>query len=471
MKQSLQLRLGQQLTMTPQLQQAIRLLQLSTIELQSEIQEAIDSNMMLEAVEEQGAAPAESGQREEDTVEPSDIPGELAIDTNWDDIYDLPATATSTEEGTTFDSYTSQRETLRASLLWQLTLASMSDTERLIATAIVDAIDDDGYLRQSETEICEVLARHDLPVDAGQVEAALRRVQEFDPPGVGARDLRECLLLQLRSRPADTPGLADAERLVADHLERLAAHDYTQLMRAMDLEAGALQRAIDLVRSLSPRPGSDGFGEEARYIVPDVLVRRAGERWIVELNPDLAPRLRINPYYASLVRRADNSADNTTMRNQLQEARWFIKSLRSRGQTLLKVSRCIVERQRDFLEHGPIAMRPMVLHDIASAVEMHESTISRVTTNKYMHTPHGIVELKYFFSSHVATTTGGEASSTAIRELLKRLIESEDARRPLSDSKLARILADQGIDIARRTVAKYRESLAIPSSQDRRRLA
>jgi len=288
---------------------------------------------------------------------------------------------------------------------------------------------------------------------------------------VAARDLRECLLIQLKQLPEDMPSRSDAIAIIRDHIDLLASRDFSGLMRKLKLSEAGLKAAIGLIQTLNPTPGGRiGADSETEYITPDVIVRRHRDRWSVELNPDNAPRLRVNADYAALVRRADSSADNTYLRNHLQEARWFIKSLQSRNETLLKVASCIVEHQRGFLEHGPEAMKPMVLRDIAEEVGMHESTISRVTTQKFMHTPRGIFELKYFFSSHVATTGGGEASSTAIRAMIRKLVAAEDARKPLSDNKIADLLLDQGIEVARRTIAKYRESLNIPPSNERKRL-
>ncbi|MNN05058.1 RNA polymerase sigma-54 factor [compost metagenome] len=303
-----------------------------------------------------------------------------------------------------------------------------------------------------------------------EVEVVLRRIQQLEPAGVGARNLRECLLLQLRQMPPSTPLLAEAQRLVSDHLDLLGSRDYSQLMRRMRIKEDELRSIIELIQSLHPRPGSQIESGEAEYVVPDVIVRKHNDRWLVELNQEAVPRLRVNAQYAGLVRRADASADNTFMRNQLQEARWFIKSLQSRNETLMKVATQIVEHQRGFLDYGEEAMKPLVLHDIAEAVGMHESTISRVTTQKFMHTPRGIFELKYFFSSHVSTSEGGECSSTAIRAIIKKLVAAESPKKPLSDSKIAGLLEAQGIQVARRTVAKYRESLGIAPSSERKRL-
>ncbi len=474
MKQTLQLRLSQQLTMTPQLQQAIRLLQLSTLELHSEVQEALDSNMMLEVDEVE--APPKSGQTDmEADVKPTDIPEELPVDTGWDDIYDAATTSYSSngtdgEAGTDFEAQRSPSESLRDHLNWQLNLVNLNPTDYAIATAIIDAVDDGGYLTQSVEDVLDTLASDDEDLGVEEVEAVLCLVQNFDPVGVAARNLKECLLLQLGQLPKSTPWYTEATEMVTHYLEALGKHDFAKLERRMGLDREDLQEVVALIQSLNPRPGGTVYTADPQYIVPDVFVRKVKGHWVVELNPDAMPKVRINSGYASLVRRADTSSDNTNLRSHLQEARWFIKSLQSRSDTLLKVATSIVERQRRFLEYGPEAMKPMVLHDIAEVVEMHESTISRVTTQKYMHTPRGIFELKYFFSSHVSTEGGGEASSTAIRALLKKLIAAENAVKPLSDNKLAKILSEQGINVARRTVAKYREAMQIPSSNERKRL-
>jgi RNA polymerase sigma-54 factor len=351
----------------------------------------------------------------------------------------------------------------------------MSDVDRMIATAIIDAIDTDGMLTISTDDIVTSLKplagqAAEIEIETDEVEAVLKRIQQFDPIGIGARDLAECLTLQLRQLSADTQWRSQALALVGDHLDVLAARDFTTLKRKTKLNEDELAAVVELIQSLNPRPGSTIAVDATEYISPDVIVAKKNGRWSVELNPETTPRLRINAGYAGLVKRADNSPDNMFLRDNLQEARWFLKSLQSRNETLLKVATRIVEHQRGFLEYGEEAMKPLVLHDIAEAVEMHESTISRVTSRKYMYTPRGIFELKYFFSSHVSTSTGGEVSSTAIRALIKKLTAEENPKKPLSDNRIATILAGQNINVARRTVAKYRESLAIPPSNERKRL-
>jgi RNA polymerase sigma-54 factor len=494
MKQSLQLKLGQHLTMTPQLQQAIRLLQLSTLELQQEIQEQLESNPLLEMNETgQGEAPESpesSATPETDRFEAalaSDtplgepgtpatadaIPQELAVDTSWDDIYEpvlpTPAGSGNGDDSRDFEHYTASATTLADHLLWQLNLTPMSDTDRLIAEALIDAIGPEGMLGTDLADICSGFDPG-LDIEEDEVLAVLHRIQHFDPVGVGARDLRECLLIQLRQLDDEDPSVRIARTLVDKHLPLLGSKDYPTLMRRLRIGENELRTVIALIQHLDPRPGAAINSTPPEYVVPDVLVSRRNGRWHVELNPEIAPRLRINAYYAGLIRRADNSADNVFLRDNLQEAKWFIKSLQSRNETLLKVARCIVERQQGFLEHGEEAMRPMILHDVATAVGMHESTISRVTTQKYMLTPSGIFELKYFFSSHVSTAAGGECSSVAIRAIIKKLVAAENPRKPLSDSSIAAVLEDQGINVARRTIAKYREALGIAPSNERKQL-
>lgn len=511
MKQSLQLKLGQQLTMTPQLQQAIRLLQLSTLDLQAEIQEALDSNPMLEVSEDDHAGadsseesintpkeqpenskdkdserePTASAQDDQSGVDKNSddspegdwgdtIPEDLPVDTSWDDVYQSAPSGSglAAQDGDDND-YETRRgsdESLHQHLMWQLNLTPMSDRDQVIAMAIIDAIEDSGMLSMNAEEIHESLVDELEELELDEVLAVLHRLQQFDPPGVASQDLSECLLIQLNQLPNTTPCREDAKLIVKDHLLLLGSRDYKQLMRKTKLKEAQLRDAIILIQSLNPRPGDSIYSGETEYVVPDVFVTKQDDRWTVNLNPDIAPKLRINDTYASMVKRADTSNDNSFLRDNLQEARWFLKSLQSRNETLLKVSTCIVEKQRGFLDYGAEAMKPLVLHDVAEIVGMHESTISRVTTQKYMHTPQGIFELKYFFSSHVSTDSGGECSSTAIRAIIKKLVAAESPQKPLSDSKITTLLAEQGIKVARRTIAKYRESLGIPASNERKRL-
>ena len=467
--------------MTPQLQQAIRLLQLSSLELSLEVQGALDSNMMLELDEDdtielhtdtpEPDAAEFNGADYPEAFDHDSLPEDLPVDTVWEDIYD---TATYySHAGDSAENYGHEyrdngERNLQHHLRAQLDLITLSVTDKAIAIALIDGINDDGYLAASLEEIRAALSA-DLDTEPERIEELLRLIQTFEPAGVGARDLAECLSLQLAQLEPDTHLLGEARTLVSRHIQLLAEHDYKQLMKRMKLKREELEQVIVLIQSLHPRPGSQVQEAHTEYVVPDVLVKKAGDAWKVELNTDALPRLRINSNYAGMIRRADNSADNLSLKNHLQEARWFIKSLQSRSETLLRVASCIVERQRGFLEYGEEAMKPLVLHDIAASLGLHDSTISRVTTRKYMYTPRGVFELKYFFSSHVGTDQGGTCSSTAIRALIRKHIQAEKPGKPLSDSKIVELLSGQGIQVARRTVAKYRESLSIQSSSERKR--
>ncbi|EGF1609791.1 RNA polymerase factor sigma-54 [Escherichia coli] len=476
MKQGLQLRLSQQLAMTPQLQQAIRLLQLSTLELQQELQQALESNPLLEQIDTHEEIDTRETQDSEtldtaDALEQKEMPEELPLDASWDTIY-----TAGTPSGTSGDYIDDElpvyqgetTQTLQDYLMWQVELTPFSDTDRAIATSIVDAVDDTGYLTVPLEDILESMGDEEIDID--EVEAVLKRIQRFDPVGVAAKDLRDCLLIQLSQFDKTTPWLEEARLIISDHLDLLANHDFRTLMRVTRLKEDVLKEAVNLIQSLDPRPGQSIQTGEPEYVIPDVLVRKHNGHWTVELNSDSIPRLQINQHYASMCNNARNDGDSQFIRSNLQDAKWLIKSLESRNDTLLRVSRCIFEQQQAFFEQGEEYMKPMVLADIAQAVEMHESTISRVTTQKYLHSPRGIFELKYFFSSHVNTEGGGEASSTAIRALVKKLIAAENPAKPLSDSKLTSLLSEQGIMVARRTVAKYRESLSIPPSNQRKQL-
>ena len=484
MKQTLQLRLGQQLTMTPQLQQAIKLLQLSTLELQQEIQDVLDSNMMLE-LDEDGATSSdepsapESRIEAEDSAPPSEgsqteIPDELPTDSSWEDVYDhvhaMAPTLPASSEMPEFETQHGLSETLQQHLLWQMELTSFNERDRAIAVALIDAINEDGYLSAPIDDIYHGLLDQFDMLELDELNAVLHRIQHFDPPGIAAVDLGDSLRIQLEQLPEDNPLKGAALELVTHHLDKLAAQDQRFLKQQLNLSDQALNDVILLIRSMNPRPGSLIESSQSQYIVPDVFVSPRNGVWHVSLNPAVAPKLRVNPFYSSMIKRADSSRDNTSMRNHLQEARWFLKSLQSRSETLLKVARCIVKHQQSFLEHGPIAMKPLVLREVAEDVEMHESTISRVTTRKYIHTPAGIYEFKYFFSSHLATSSGGECSSTAIRAFVKELIASENLAKPLSDNKISNLLKEKGIHVARRTVAKYREGMSIPPSSQRKRI-
>ena len=469
LKQSLQLKLGQSLTMTPQLQQAIRLLQLPALELQAHIAEVLESNVMLEQEEPEDEVELTAGftaVEQPPLVDPAEQVEVEVIEQPW---ADRPGTGS--DAGRAEDDELPERdiadesgESLRDHLLAQLELAGLSDDDLTVATALVDALNDDGYLTETLAEIA-VSLRPDLHWDEEEIERVLLLVQTLEPVGIGARNLAECLALQLAQLDPSTAGLALARRIAAEHLELLAQRDSGPLRRATGAAEEELAAAIALVRACHPRPGSLVSASRTEYVIPDVFVRRTPKGWSVELNPGTMPRVRVNQEYAGMLGRG---SAHTPLRTQLQEARWLLKSLEIRNDTLLKVARAIVARQAEFLAQGDEYMKPMILKDIAAAIEMHESTISRITSGKYMHTPRGVFELRFFFSSQVEGEGGQGTSSTAIRAKLRKLIRDEDAADPLSDSRLAEILSGEGIPVARRTVAKYREGLGIGSSAERK---
>lgn len=500
MKPTLQLKLGQHLTMTPQLQQAIRLLQLSTLELQSEIQQALEENPMLEQDEDnfdaateaehesnsaeaqdaaniasKNEASAENDDPHLDMESSQEMPDELAVDANWEDTYDITtATATNNQQnndsGNDFlENQSVEGDTLSEHLLWQLKNSQFSDTDFIIAIALIDAINDDGYLTETIEEIYDGL-KDELEIDFDEVEAVLHRVQRFDPVGIAARTLQECLMLQLEQFDPQTPGLADVKIIIEHHLDLLGAHDYARLQKKTRRNEEQLKELILFIQALNPKPGASISKNNAQYVVPDIFVRKHNGQWHVSLNPEAAPKLKINTVYEGHLKSAGRGNNTSHLRNSLQEARWFLKSLQSRSDTLQRVGDAIVRRQRLFLDYGNEGMKPLILRDIADELEMHESTISRVTTNKFMHTPRGVFEFKFFFSSHVGTADGGECSATAIRSMVKKLIENENPKKPMSDNKISSLLVKEGINVARRTVAKYRESMLIPPSNERKRL-
>ena len=476
LKPALQLKLGQQLTMTPQLQQAIRLLQLPVLELQAQVQEALESNVMLEAEEEQDEhvelgsfdQPAPAG--EDDDGEPERAQAEdvvVEMEDPWAESSTPSGDGRAQEDDDRPFEVTDERERdLHQHLVWQLEVSRLDPRQVWIGEAIVDALNDDGYLTESVAEIARSLSA-DLPVSEADVEQVLAFVQTLDPTGVGARTAAECICLQLAQLDPATPGRELALDIARDHLQAVADRELAALRRHCDVDEDALLTAMALIRACNPRPGSAFEAAPPEYIVPDVFVRRTDQGWSVEINPASVPRLKVNQGYASLVSR---SPDYATLRAQLQEARWLIRSLEIRNDTLLKVARTIVQRQAAFLEKGDEAMQPMILRDVAEAVGMHESTISRVTTGKYMHTPRGIFEFRYFFSSHVSGADGEEVSSVAIRARIRKLIGEEEPGRPLSDAQLAEVLSREGVKVARRTVAKYREALGLASSSERRQV-
>jgi RNA polymerase sigma-54 factor len=480
MKHSVHLKLGQQLSMTPQLQQAIRLLQMSTLDLQQEIQQALESNLMLEVDEEDSSFQSldmlpEKKTEHNDSVtsegSQTDMPDELPIDSSWEDVYeeDFEVSSGTNNETVEFETQRGNASTLLDHLIWQLELTPFSERDHEIALSIIDSINDEGYLISRLEEIFQGLQGQMSDLEYDEVAAVLHRVQNFDPSGIAAVDLQDCLRIQLMQLSEYTPYRKEALAVVINHLDLLANHDRGTLIRELSVSSEQLDKIVLLIRSLDPKPGLQIQQSESEYVIPDVYVSKRNNTWHVSLNPEIAPKLRINAEYSALIKRADESKDNQCLKEHYQEAKWFIKSLHGRNDTLLRVARAIVARQTDFLEHGAIAMKPMVLKAIAEELELHESTVSRVTTQKYMHTPNGIVEFKYFFSSHVSTEEGGECSSTAIRAFIKELVSNENPAKPLSDSKIADLLQEKGINVARRTIAKYREAMYIAASSERKR--
>lgn len=501
MRQGLQLKFSQQLTMTPQLQQAIKLLQLSTLDLQQEIIEQLYTNPLLETDERE----ADVDQTQQNTTNSGadDIGYDNNDPENYTEAQDVPPTTenleeTSWENGNTESSVAENTwneatspvsksspndndfnleaiyqvtESLQDHLMWQLNLITLSDRDKAVAEAFIDSVNNNGYLPSNLQEITAHLhdETEDDPLQNDELVAVLKRVQQFDPPGIFARDLKECLSIQLNQLSDDTPYLQEAQLLVSDFLEDIASTELAKLAKKSKLDKVGVQHGLELIRTLNPRPGEMLAVDDTEYIVPDVYIEKISGSWQVKLNDSNIPRIKINQAYSDLIKRADDSAENQFLKKNLNEARWFLRSLESRNDTLMQVTMAIVDFQQGFLEHGPVAMKPLVLSEIAEQLDLHESTVSRVTTKKYMATPQGIFELKYFFSSHVGTSDGGECSSTAVCAILKMLIEAEKPCKPLSDNKLTALLADQGIQVARRTVAKYRESMNIPSSSQRKR--
>ncbi|MBP2606166.1 RNA polymerase factor sigma-54 [Acinetobacter calcoaceticus] len=479
MKLSVGLKVANSLSLTPQLQQAIRLLQLSSLELEQEIQIQLDSNPLLEKIEEESLTESVSTLESKDSddltteLNANHLPDDLPVDTEWDDIYTHQSTALATPEFEEREDNRQVQLSLKEHILEQVNLLHFSKIDQLIAYCIVDALDDKGFLDAELEEIIlasqQLLNEMDIEeeIEEDEVLVVLKHIQRLDPLGIGSRNLAECLKIQLEFLSKDVEYLNEAKSLL-QYYELLIANDLNKLLKQTGLTKDQLKFAINLLKTLKPYPGMDFDKEESDYQIPDVVVSKKDLHWQVQLNPDVLPKLRINSFYSSMIRRADQSEDNLYLRNQMLEAKNFIKSIDERHKTLLKVASCIVEHQKAFLEIGAEAMKPLVLRDVAEEVELHESTVSRVTTNKYMLTPRGLFELKYFFSSHVGTTAGGEASSTAIRAMIKKLVATENPRKPLSDNVIATLLKDEGIEVARRTVAKYRESLHIPSSSERK---
>ena len=481
--------------MTPQLQQAIKLLQLSTLELSQEITEQLYSNPLLEEITEDQDAENQlkKTNNEKTLTETSNLTAE-ELDESLKNTEPLSRETDQNDWDSDFDNYSVQTQdiarinnndgnirgeinleqvhqvtqSLKDHLLWQLNLTNLNARDLSIAEMLTYSLDDNGLLTQNLSEIFEELDENNNEYES-EILTVLTRLQQFDPPGVYARDLKECLLIQLNQLSQDTPFLKQAKILVLQFLEDIGKLNTDKLLKKTQLSLDELRGAISLVRSMNPYPGEFLQENDTEYITPDAYVIKTSDKWRAIINDDHNPRLRINETYKNLIRQSDNSKENQYLKDSLTEAKWFIKSLESRNETLLKVVNCIIELQEDFFEHGPVSMKPMILSDISEKLDLHESTISRVTTSKYLATPRGIYELKYFFSSHVATATGGECSSTAVSAILKELINAEVPHKPLSDNKLTELLKEQGINIARRTVAKYREGLGIPSSSDRKR--
>lgn len=475
------LRVANSLSLTPQLQQAIRLLQLSSLELEQEIQIQLDSNPLLEKIEEQNSVESLNNLQEQEReskdltneLNADHLPDELPVDTEWDDVYTHQPTSLGAAEFEEREDNRQGHQSLQEHLLEQVNLLHFSLVDKLIAHCIIDSLDAKGFLDCEIQEITQSVQHllesmdYEEEVEDDEVLVVLKHIQRLDPVGVGARNLAECLMVQVQTLPENTPCRKDALVLLQNY-ELLISNELPKLIKQTGLNTEQLKLAISLLKTLKAHPGQEFEDKESDYQIPDVVVLKKNEHWLVQLNPDVMPKLRVNSFYANMIKRADHSDDNQYLRNQMLEAKNFIKSIDERHKTLLKVATCIVEHQRAFFEQGPEAMRPLVLRDIAEEVELHESTVSRVTTNKYMLTPRGLFELKYFFSSHVGTSTGGEASSTAIRAKIKKMIAEENTRKPLSDNAIAVMLNAEGIDVARRTVAKYRESLHIPSSSERK---
>jgi RNA polymerase sigma-54 factor len=467
MKPSLQLKLSQHLSLTPQLQQSIRLLQLSTVELEQELEKYLLENPLLERGDEafvptlperaQAQDAAEKGPGETEMTSPA-----VAEEESWQGEGEnegryANASGSFNDDDGDFQDARAATTTLREHLSWQLGLIGLPTRDRTLVQCLIEALDDDGYLTQSLEELAASLPA-ELAIETVELQIALCHLQNLDPTGVGARSAQECLLLQLKARPEDETQLL-ALRIVADHLDLLAGRDFVRLKKIVECNDERLRMAQDLIRSLNPRPGAKFAAADTHYITPDVVVRKVRGQWSVNINSDAYPRLRINSLYARILSRQRGS----TLAGHLQEARWLVKNVQQRFDTILRVAQEIVDRQRSFFEHGEVAMRPLIMREIADALGLHESTVSRVTTQKYMATPRGIYELKYFFGNHIVTETGGACSTTAIRALIKQIIGAEDAKNPVSDGEIADLLERQGIAVARRTVAKYRELLGIPA--------
>ncbi|SFI17912.1 RNA polymerase factor sigma-54 [Nitrosomonas sp. Nm34] len=485
MKPTLHLKLTTSLKLTPQLQQSIKLLQLSTIELNQEIERMLQNNPLLEL----------SDKTDYDQMHAEDFSLSLPLDRTSpielndaqhqekDDELSLPSSEETYRLGD-YEIFSSHREseedewdftqqminppTLREHLIMQISLSQISERDCQIVRILIESLDDDGYLAQDLQELFDMLPA-ELGIHLADLQTALKYLQQLDPPGLGARNLQECLLLQLQALPEDTPCRQEAILLVEHDLEILASKDFKQIKKLLHCDDECLRSVQQLITQLNPKPGSTFNSAASRYVIPDVMVTKLNGAWVAKLNPESIPRLSINQLYAGILKRDRNDSTQMLM-SQLNEAKWMLKNIQQRSETIFRVSTIIVEHQQAFFEHGAVAMRPLVMREIAEALNLHESTVSRVTTQKFMHTPQGIFELKYFFGSHVATHGGGACSAIAIRTLIKQLIQGEDQKKPLTDNRISEILAEQGIIVARRTVAKYRESMQIPPANLRKGL-
>ncbi|HET7923165.1 MAG TPA: RNA polymerase factor sigma-54, partial [Gammaproteobacteria bacterium] len=455
MKPALLLRQAQRLTMTPQLRQALGLLQMSAPELLETLREAQEQNLLLEWGEapEEPAAPEAGADTASETGEAAEG---LELPEDWDNAESEPVWGTGSG-GEAPEPVAANGASLQQHLLWQLELSHLSPRDKAIAAVLIDSLNDDGYLADSLENLRDALADDDTAPEPDEIEAVLHRIQNFDPPGVAARDLGECLCLQLRQKDADTPGLALAQKLARHHLDRLASHAHAELCQRLDVDAVQLGTALALLQSLNPRPGTAHGGGVVDYVHPDVVVRRRDGHWRVELNPYTTPRIRVNAAYAAALGRGQRGAGSDLGR-QLQEARWLVRSLHMRNVTLMRVAECMVRHQHTFLDDGEEAMRPLLIKDVAAELELHESTISRVVSNKYMATPRGTFAFRHFFSNELSTDNGTALSSTAIRAMIRKLVAQEDPQKPLSDDRITRELVNRGVRVARRTVAKYREA-------------
>ena len=501
MKQTLAVKLGQQLKMTPQLQQAIKLLQMSSLELTEEIENALEENPLLEREDEQEMfigdnsptdVPDLSGGSESDnnqidkqlealpeltgkTTENNDPEGDETFQNEWDDNFISGSQSLSHADNDLFDIYEQRasKETLKDHLLWQLELAKLAKSDFEIGVTIIGSINEDGFLEASVSELLESLPKETLcevDLDETDVELVLQVIQSFEPLGVAARTLTESLVIQLKSFPESFHRRAEAIELLNQSSDLLAKKDYARIQKKHELSRAELGEAIALIQTLNPTPGCEFGNSESEYVIPDLVAKTKGGKWFVELNPQAVPKIRVSSFYEDMLRNSGKKAEKDYLKNNIQDAKWLVRSVQTRHDTLLKVGQKIAEVQQSFFDEGAVAMKPLILSEIADQVGLHESTVSRVTSKKYLATPSGLFELKHFFSSKLASDKGEETSSTAIRALIKKITDEENPQKPLSDSKIVGILKARNIDVARRTVAKYRESLSIPPSNERKRL-